>query len=418
MPVRPALFAFDVPPLGTSGAVNASPSHPPYSGQTEQHDVLGRFHDLFHPAGVGHHPSSTQLSAFHSPHLDPASAESSSHPSPHPDARSTTTHDDSSGHLSTFFSSFFPPPEPSHFTGPLGLTSHEPSQPAATEPTGRRPSSNFSFSPTSFANLHLPPLPGRLGGLSNGGDSEHQSHVAHLPPLLGPLAPAAPDSSCAQASSSVEPTSSFLPTAERPAIFRQSTVDSPISPLLALAPSSSSAAPTPGPSTGNSESSPIGGSASSRGRKRALPAAKDLERTARGPSVAAATREDDASVRPPSIVIGGELDSPSEVANREAMEDDKRRRNTEACAYLYPAPLLRLKPLTRPLLPPNVAARFRAKKKNHTVNLTRTVSDLTSRVAELEVEANDLRREQTWLRSLVVARAQGRAAQASGDGGG
>jgi hypothetical protein len=80
--------------------------------------------------------------------------------------------------------------------------------------------------------------------------------------------------------------------------------------------------------------------------------------------------------------------------------------------------LLRLKPLTRPLLPPDAAARFRAKKKNHTVNLTRTVSDLTSRVAELEVEANDLRREQTWLRSLVVARAQGRAAQASGDGGG
>lgn len=62
------------------------------------------------------------------------------------------------------------------------------------------------------------------------------------------------------------------------------------------------------------------------------------------------------------------------------------------------------------------AARFRAKKKNHTVNLTRTVSDLTSRVGELEVEAGDLRRENTWLKEIVVARARGQTVDGSGAG--
>lgn len=47
-------------------------------------------------------------------------------------------------------------------------------------------------------------------------------------------------------------------------------------------------------------------------------------------------------------------------------------------------------------------ARFRVKKKNKAVNLERTVSDLSGRVDELEQEAADLRRENGWLKEIVV----------------
>ena len=47
-------------------------------------------------------------------------------------------------------------------------------------------------------------------------------------------------------------------------------------------------------------------------------------------------------------------------------------------------------------------ARFRVKKKLNTLNLERTVSDLTGRVDELEQEASDLRKENTWLKEIVV----------------
>lgn len=333
MPIGPELFTFDVPPLGPLGASNPSSAQlPSHSGQPEQHDALGRFHDLFHPSGVGH-LNSSQSSALHSPRIDSTSAGSSGRASPPSDAQPTTSpHDDTAGHLSTFFSSFFPPPEPSHFTGSQSL--QESSHPPTTLPIERRPSSNFSFSPTAFANLHLPPLPG-LGGSQDGGSGGHHSHDVHLPPNA--FGSADLELSPAQAHSLTKTSSSVLQHTERPSISRTSTtVDSPISPLLALA--SSSAAPTPGPST---DSSPIGSSTSSRGRKRAPLPSKDNERSTRRPSIAPASRvDDDTGARPPTappaIVIGGEIDSPSEVANREAMEDDKRRRNTEACTYLCP----------------------------------------------------------------------------------
>jgi Basic region leucine zipper len=47
-------------------------------------------------------------------------------------------------------------------------------------------------------------------------------------------------------------------------------------------------------------------------------------------------------------------------------------------------------------------ARFRVKKKIKSVNLERTVSDLSGRVDELEQEAADLRRENGWLKEIVV----------------
>jgi hypothetical protein len=47
-------------------------------------------------------------------------------------------------------------------------------------------------------------------------------------------------------------------------------------------------------------------------------------------------------------------------------------------------------------------ARFRVKKKIRTHNLERTVTDLTGRVDELEQEAADLRRENGWLKDIVM----------------
>ena len=47
-------------------------------------------------------------------------------------------------------------------------------------------------------------------------------------------------------------------------------------------------------------------------------------------------------------------------------------------------------------------ARFRIKKKQKTLNLERTVNDLSGRVEELEHEASELRRENGWLKGLVV----------------
>ncbi|KAF8584512.1 hypothetical protein K439DRAFT_1294867, partial [Ramaria rubella] len=61
-----------------------------------------------------------------------------------------------------------------------------------------------------------------------------------------------------------------------------------------------------------------------------------------------------------------------------AILEDKRQRNTAA------------------------SARFRIKKKQKSLNLERTVSDLTSRAEELEKEATNLRRENTWLKEMVI----------------
>ncbi|KAF9568530.1 hypothetical protein CPC08DRAFT_702543 [Agrocybe pediades] len=65
-------------------------------------------------------------------------------------------------------------------------------------------------------------------------------------------------------------------------------------------------------------------------------------------------------------------------AERQAIADEKRRRNTAA------------------------SARFRIKKKHKTINLERSVSDLTGRAEELEREAADLRRENGWLKEIVM----------------
>ncbi len=52
------------------------------------------------------------------------------------------------------------------------------------------------------------------------------------------------------------------------------------------------------------------------------------------------------------------------------------------------------------------AARFRIKKKQWTLNLERTISDLSGRVEELEREASELRRENGWLKEIVMLKSK------------
>lgn len=65
-------------------------------------------------------------------------------------------------------------------------------------------------------------------------------------------------------------------------------------------------------------------------------------------------------------------------AERIASCEDKRRRNTAA------------------------SARFRIKKKQRILNLERSLSDLKGRAKDLEGEAAELRRENGWLKEIVV----------------
>ena len=54
----------------------------------------------------------------------------------------------------------------------------------------------------------------------------------------------------------------------------------------------------------------------------------------------------------------------------------------------------------------DVLARFRVKKKQWTLNLERTISDLSGRVEELEREASELRRENGWLKEIVMLKSK------------
>jgi hypothetical protein len=73
--------------------------------------------------------------------------------------------------------------------------------------------------------------------------------------------------------------------------------------------------------------------------------------------------------------------------------EDKRTRNTAASGAISV-----LEPKGIELKIPSPSARFRIKKKQKTLALERTVSDLTGRAEDLEREAADLRRENGWLK--------------------
>ena len=104
----------------------------------------------------------------------------------------------------------------------------------------------------------------------------------------------------------------------------------------------------------------------------------------------------------------GASNTPSPEANEPAESDvlavaeDKRRRNTAASGeshvmrvwYEYSSNWL------------SYTARFRVKKKQWTLNLERSISDLSGRVEELEREAAELRRENGWLKEIVMLKSK------------
>ncbi|KAI0344128.1 hypothetical protein BDW22DRAFT_1302483, partial [Trametopsis cervina] len=105
---------------------------------------------------------------------------------------------------------------------------------------------------------------------------------------------------------------------------------------------------------------------------------------------------------PPSS-IAAPINTPSpEVIDdndTQASAEEKRRRNTAA------------------------SARFRVKKKQWTLNLERSITDLSGRVEELEREAAELRRENGWLKEIVMLKSkrigtQARDADANAPGDG
>ena len=63
-------------------------------------------------------------------------------------------------------------------------------------------------------------------------------------------------------------------------------------------------------------------------------------------------------------------------------------------------------------------ARFRVKKKQWTMNLERSITELSTRVEELEREASELRRENGWLKEIVMLKSKRFGGQAPNAEGG
>lgn len=82
------------------------------------------------------------------------------------------------------------------------------------------------------------------------------------------------------------------------------------------------------------------------------------------------------------IVVPTQVVEAEQTDENVSIAEDKRRRNTAA------------------------SARFRVKKKMKALNLERTVADLTGRTEELEREAADLRRENGWLKEIILLKSR------------
>ena len=61
----------------------------------------------------------------------------------------------------------------------------------------------------------------------------------------------------------------------------------------------------------------------------------------------------------------------------------------------------------------SLIARFRIKKKQKVLSLEQTVSDLSSRAKDLEREAINLRRENTWLKEIIIMKGRQNLAAAA-----
>jgi hypothetical protein len=90
--------------------------------------------------------------------------------------------------------------------------------------------------------------------------------------------------------------------------------------------------------------------------------------------------------------------------------EDKRKRNTEASGNFNPH-FAEKKRITR------YKARFRLKKKERNLNLEQTISELSGRAEELEKEAENLRRENGWLKEIVVMKSRAQREDSSSNQG-
>jgi hypothetical protein len=59
------------------------------------------------------------------------------------------------------------------------------------------------------------------------------------------------------------------------------------------------------------------------------------------------------------------------------------------------------------------SARFRQKKKERSQNLEQTITELSGRVDDLEKEAEGLRRENTWLKEIVILKSRAQSGEGS-----
>ncbi|KAJ7693670.1 hypothetical protein B0H17DRAFT_1059449 [Mycena rosella] len=107
------------------------------------------------------------------------------------------------------------------------------------------------------------------------------------------------------------------------------------------------------------------------------PPSPSHDRSFSAPSPTEATGGRSRAPRAPQAGPSTSTTSPDAEEDTDEYED-KRRRNTAA------------------------SARFRIKKKQRTLDLERSVSDLTGRAEDLEREASDLRRENGWLKEIIM----------------
>jgi hypothetical protein len=161
-----------------------------------------------------------------------------------------------------------------------------------------------------------------------------------------------------------------------------------IDPALALAPVSASAPPAPAPTAATK--TPASATAAPPPAKRqktsaAAAARKKSAPTTESPTTTTMSPVDENKPAPTPVPA-----PPSRQMTPLTAAEDKRRRNTAA------------------------SARFRAKKKEREAVMERTARDLEERMLELERECESLRKENGWLKGLVVGATTGDGVDLSG----
>ncbi|EGU11752.1 hypothetical protein RTG_02216 [Rhodotorula toruloides ATCC 204091] len=224
---------------------------------------------------------------------------------------------------------------------------------SALYPQGSQPS------PPSSAAFSLPPIstlvPPQVDHLASALPHERPSLERSLSSFTGSLSIDSPSTRNVP----------FLPPVENSAPASRSS-----SPTQRSQPSSSRAA---APSRRSSRAN-----AGARGRAALAEAADLVDEGGRETRAGSLSGSEEGSLRRMSTGPS----KPKELMTPEEIEDDKRRRNTEA------------------------SARFRAKKKLRDAELQQTSAQLRERLATLEKEKDSLTNENRWLRDIVAEKAE------------